>query len=443
MKYLLPVSLLLLLCACSSPNLSPSLSTSAVEKTRFNALISCLGSATQPAKLIDNEAFRVVDYFGEVASLGHRNLGKSQLDDPWCLLTVDVQGYPADEAFLKLKAALDTQPKIILRLLSRESKQYEQDRGVRSFDPSCGDLKEIDQEANAALPILASGLRARLGMSDPQLSGQGMTVAVLDGGVRQAGFTKSSRAAGFSRSFLGTDYPTASTTRHDIADRFDCKETPYRDAHGSLVSEIIRSVAPDANQVMFKVCNDAGYCPDSSIAKALLYLSNDYQNFPKVDVVNMSLGADVTQEDPILRALLERMTGVNYGTLLVASLGNNMGAPNHYPADYYELHHGLIPVAAAKETAKNSWQLADFNSKALLERSRASLLAAPGVRLKLTQGNPAGVTGTSFAAPVVSAVAVLERQRRPLQNLTAVELHINLLNSAKPLGDTKLVRFSD
>ena len=419
------------------------MSTSAVEKTRFNALISCLGSAARPAELVADRAFSVVDYFGEVASLGHPGLGKSQLGDPWCLLTVDVQGYPADEAFRKLKAALDTQPKIMLRLLARESGQHEQDRGVRSFDPGCKTLTEVDIEASAALPTSVKGLRARLGVSDSQLSGQGVTVVMLDGGVRQAGFTKASRAASFSRSFLGKDYPTASTTRHDLADRFDCKETPYRDAHGSLVSEIVRSIAPDADQMMLKVCNDAGYCPDSSIAKALLYLSNGYQNFPKVDVINLSLGADVTQEDPILRALIERMTGINYGTLLVASLGNNAGAPNHYPADYFELHRGLIPVAAAKETAKDTWQLADFNSRALLERSRASLLAAPGVRLKLTQGNPAGVTGTSFAAPVVSAVAALERQRRPLQNLTATELHLNLLGSAKPMGETKFVQLGN
>lgn len=440
--YLLPISLLFLLCACSSTELSPSLSTSAVEKTRFNALISCLDDTAQPADLIDNRAFEVVDYFGEVASLGHPQLGKSQLDDPWCLLTVDVQGYPAAEAFLELKAALDMHPKIMLRLLSRESKEHGQDRGAHSFDPGCEDFTEADTERGAALPIRVSSLRTRLGVRDPQLLGQGTTVAMLDGGVQQADFMNFSHAASFSRSFLGTDYPSASITRHELQDGFDCEQTPYSDAHGSLVSEIIRSIAPDANQVMFKVCDDEGYCPDSSIAKALLYLSNDYQNFPKIDVLNLSFGGNLDKEDLILRALLERMTGMNHETLVVASIGNDAAAPNHYPADYYDLHHGLIPVAAAEQVS-GAWQPAAFNPRAVLERCQAQALLAPGVRLKLSGGNPEGVTGTSFAAPIVSAVAALERQRRPLQNQTATELHLNLLNNAKPIGEAKFVQFGD
>lgn len=440
-RYLLPASFLLCLCACGSPDLT-SLSTSAVEKVRFNALISCLGDAAQPADLIEDETFEVIDYFGEVASLGHPDLGKSQLGDPWCLLTVDVQGYSADEAFRKLKDALDTEPDVMLRVLSRESKRHKQDRGLRSFDPGCRDLGEFNQEASSALPIEVRDLRAQLGVGNSQLKGQGITVAMLDGGVQQPDFTKRSRAASFSRSFLAPDYPTASGTRHAIEDGFDCEQTPYKDAHGSLVSEIIRSIAPDANQVMFKVCDDEGYCPDSSIAKALLYLSNDYRGFPTIDVLNMSFGGDLAQEDLILRALLERMTGMNHETLIVASIGNDTGASNHYPADYYDLHKGMIPVAAAKKTGQE-WQLAEFNPPAVIDHTQEKMLAAPGVRLKLTQGNPEGVTGTSFAAPVVSAVAALERQHRPAYNTTAMSLHMNLLNQAGTLGAFKFVHFRE
>ena len=439
--YLLSVSFLLGLCACGDPEFT-SLSTSAVEKVRFNALISCLGDTVSPADLIDDEAFEVVDYFGEVASLGHANLGKSQLEDPWCLLTVDVQGYPAEAAFSKLKNALDMQPDIMLRLLSREAKQHGQDRSRRYFDPGCEGVTGTEREAGAALSISVSDLRAQVGVEESQLKGQGMTVAMLDGGVQNSDFRSESEAAGFSRSFLGSDYPSADVERYAIEDGFDCEETPYKDAHGSLVSEIIRSVAPDANQVMFKVCDDEGYCPDSSIAKALLYLSNDYSGFPKIDVINMSFGGHLTEEDMILRALLERMTGMNHETLIVASIGNDADASNHYPADYYDLHKGMIPVAAAKKTSQ-AWQLAEFNPSAVIEHTQESMLAAPGVRLNLTQGNPRGVTGTSFAAPVVSAVAALERQHRPAYNTTAMSLHMNLLNQAETSGEFKFVHFQE
>ena len=442
---LLPVLLLFVLCACSSPDTSPSFSSSSVEKVRFNALMSCLGDKPLPSSLTDENAFTVIDYFGEPASLGHPDLGASKLQDPWCLLTVDVTSNSADEAFDALSHVLNTEPSVWLRSLSLESKQYGQDPGVHSFDPQCDDVTVMDTEASAALPLNVSDLRSQLGVHNPDVTGAGTTIAILDGGVeRPWRFRNTSDAAGFSRSFLTPDYPSANSERSDIKDRFDCDQTAHKDGHGSLVTEIISSVAPGADQVMFKVCDDSGTCPSSSVAKALLYMSNDYENFPKIDIVNMSFGGNLAQ-DEILRQLLERMIGMNYETLIVASVGNSADADAHYPADYFDLHHGIVPVAAAKKVApaQDAWQLAGFNTRPVMERKGLDLLAAPGVRLELAQGNPKGVTGTSFAAPVVSAMAALERQHRPLFNTTGLSLHTNLLNSAKPFGTFKLVQFND
>lgn len=442
---LLPVLLLFALCACSSPESSPSLDSSSVEKVRFNALISCLGDKSLPSGLTDENAFTVIDYFGEPASLGHPDLGASKLQDPWCLLTIDVTGSSADEAFDALRHVLNTEPSIWLRSLSPESKQYGQDPGVHSFDPQCDDVAAMDTEASDALPLNAADLRSQLGVHNPDVTGEGTTIAVLDGGVeRPWRFRNASDVAGFSRTFLTPDYLSAGDKRFDIKDRFDCAQTPHQDGHGSLVTEVISSVAPGADQIMFKVCDDSGTCPSSSIAKALLYMSNDYENFPKIDIVNMSFGGNLAQ-DEILRQLLERMIGMNFETLIVASVGNSADAPAHYPADYFDLHHGIVPVAAAKKVApsQDAWQLAEFNTQPIMERKGTSLLAAPGVRLRLNRGNPKGITGTSFAAPVVSAMAALERQHRPLHNTTGLSLHTNLINSAKPFGTFKLVQFND
>ena len=449
-RYLLPVSLLFFLCACSSPDLDGWVEpSSASDAVRFNALVSCLGETLLPSVLLNENAFTVVDYFGEPASLGRSDLGASRLQDPWCLLTVDVKGYPTDTAYNKLKNLLDTHPNVLLRILSPESQDYAQDRGIRSFDPDCDDLAAMDAEASAALPVSVNSLRSRLGVHSAGLTGEGVTVAVFDGGTGQPkAFRAASRAAGFSRNFLSSDYPSASKSRHDIRDRFDCSQTPYVDGHGSLVTEIISSVAPGANQIMFKVCDDNGHCPSSSIAKALLYMSNGYANFPKIDIVNMSFGGNFAQ-DELLWALLERTMGMNWETLFVASTGNDPIAPFHYPADFYDLHHGIIPVAAAKAVTKDGvalepvWQLADFNTKSILQRRSDRTLAAPGVRLQVGRGNPGGVSGTSFAAPVVSAVAAIERQSHPQHNMTAYSLHANLLSSAKTLGDFKFVHLGD
>jgi subtilisin len=267
------------------------------------------------------------------------------------------------------------------------------------------------------------------------LNGQGTVIAVLDGGGDPGTVVSS-----FSRRFIEVDYPTANPRGHDLLDDFDCPETAGFDGHGGAVIQILRAIAPQTNVLALKVCDERGVCSTSSVAKALLYIRNRYQGFPAVDVVNMSFGGRPAHEDAVFRAILQNMMVEDPRALFVTSMGNNPDTSAHYPADYQGMHFSLVPVAAAKRPLNSgpAWALASFNTQTTLNGSVYGPLAAPAVRLTLNDGRV--VTGTSFAAPVVSAVAALERQRDPAHNTLASYLHWNLQVGALAQDGFKLVR---
>jgi hypothetical protein len=88
-------------------------------------------------------------------------------------------------------------------------------------------------------------------------------------------------------------------------------------------------------------------------------------------------------------------------------------------------------VAAAKTLVQPdkaaTWHLASFNTQAALLSSPFGVpLAAPGVAIQLQGlGDPRGISGTSFAAPIVTAVAALERQRYPSMSSHDLRLHLH------------------
>ena len=210
------------------------------------------------------------------------------------------------------------------------------------------------------------------------------------------------------------------------------------DGHGMHVVDLVSTVAPRAETMMLKVCGKDGACATSAVAKALLYLANRYEGLPEVDVVNMSFGGNGGADGGVLHTLLVTMTETLPETLLVSSLGNEPEDPMHYPADYTDLYHSLVPVAAAKiDIITGEWQLASFNRDGMIRNDMYAPIAAPGVALRGLDGNALG-TGTSFAAPIVSAVAVLERQQAPEANRSARSLLRSLQDSS---DDRKGFRF--
>jgi hypothetical protein len=138
-------------------------------------------------------------------------------------------------------------------------------------------------------------------------------------------------------------------------------------------------------------------------------------------VINLSIGGPGYS-----RSLYEAvMRAVNAGSLVVAAAGNDFyaGNPEIYPADY--------PHVLTVGATNTSNQPASFSSS-----SPAVDLAAPGVDLPVQ--NPTNsllfglYSGTSFAAPIVSAAAAWIWTARP--ELDATQVSAVLRSGARDVG---------
>ena len=435
MKTALTALPLLLCLACSKLD-QPALELLSQPATvRVNALVPCLGPALTPQQLAENTPFKVADYFGEPGSLGKPGLGASQRSVPWCLVVLETQTLNGAQAMTAADELLTRKLYTRPYGLSLEQNAYASDPGTQSFDTNCDQLPALEREAASAQPIRVSQLRDLLGVRDANLDGRNTTVAVLDGGAAPGTFVSV-----YSRRFLEPDYPSTNPNGFALADDFDCAQTPHFDGHGASVVRVLRAIAPQTNVLLLKVCNAKGVCSTGSIIKALLYIRNRYKGVPLVDVVNMSFGGRPPLEDGVFKAMLQDMMVEDPQTLFVTSMGNAPDSPAHYPADYQGMHFSLVAVAAAKLSPTSTWTLASFNTSATLGAGSYAPLAAPAVRLVVDDATGRTVTGTSFAAPVVTAIALLKRQQDPNANAIASHLHWNLQVAAEEIAGFKLLR---
>ena len=380
------------------------------------------------------DALWVVDYFGEDFQMMSLGLGESQHSEPWCLLVFGYDEMSTKSALQDITDFLWEQLPVSPIAIAPDYYIYDSDPSIRSFDTDCSDNSQLAEEAARSKSIPETHLRAyALANSPLRPTGQGIRIAMLDGGVGQAEeFLRRDGFSKHSRRFLEADFPTLNGSHRNIQDDFDCADSPHFDGHGSLVERIIERIAPESELLSLKVCDVRGLCNTSSITKALLYLRNNYQGLPPIDIVNMSFGGDI-EENWVFESLLHDMMDNQSSPLFIASVGNHPEDNSHFPAQYQSDYPNVLAVAAAKQDRQNLspqlWQLADFNTRSVLWHDNRPPLAAPGVRIELENlGNPQGVSGTSFAAPYVAALAALTLELHP--HLTSTELRELLTLSA-------------
>lgn len=137
----------------------------------------------------------------------------------------------------------------------------------------------------------------------------------------------------------------------------------------------------------------------------------------RVHVINMSFSG---AENAVLHAMIRRAR--DFGIGIVAAAGNGgPGAAPSYPAAWPE----VIAVTAVDAGLK-PWRQAN--------RGAWVTLAAPGVNLWTAASVSGGRlrSGTSYAAPFVTAALAVERARDPSLDLTAATAR--LISCAKDLG---------
>jgi subtilisin family serine protease len=213
--------------------------------------------------------------------------------------------------------------------------------------------------------------------------------------------------------------------RGAVARSFDAGGRPDAapDYHGTAVAGIIRArglvqgAAPGAEILAIRAFRANGETDGPTTTTHILISAVDWAVRNGARVLNMSF---IGAHDPALQQILSVANGK--GVTVVAAAGNGgPTAPPVYPAAYPD----VIAVTAVDERDQR-YQHAN--------RGSYIALAAPGVDIlaPVERGGYAYVSGTSFAAAYVSAIAALLLERDPsLDSKSILDL---LATGAEDLG---------
>ena len=216
--------------------------------------------------------------------------------------------------------------------------------------------------------------------------GDGVTVAVIDSGA----------------------YPHADFNPANFLP-VDSEYEGYTQWHGTFVTGIIAAqlnglyadgIAPNVNILSLCITDYGG---NTSTAQAIAAIN--YAVAQGADVINLSIGG--TARNPLLEEACQ--AAVDAGVIVVSCIGNagsgaDAGIPR-YPAAF----DCVISVSACTESA-NGVESADFSC-----HNDMVDVCAPGggITSLYVDGGVATKDGTSFASPVVTAMAAIAKQHDP------------------------------
>lgn len=296
---------------------------------------------------------------------------------------------------------------------------------VKGFNPTAcqyTDFKsETDDEINEASWHVK---RLRPETAWPYATGRGITVAVIDTGVRVG----------------DTEYFDEELEHYNFAEAEPTKDG-FKCSHGTRVAgfiaarkpagspRIFTGIAPDTEVISMRALeNDPNEEEEDGEKSELEQLAPTIKGIQKaveldVDIINISQSGSHT---PAYAAAVKEAQDA--GILVVASAGNN--GPNSgasYPAAY----PGVVAVGSTDFDDRPS----TFSQSA---EDMAISVAAPGSQvLAMDPSGPKGQThgsvdGTSFATPMVTGVAALIMERYP--DLTPAEVKRRLETTADTPG---------
>lgn len=262
---------------------------------------------------------------------------------------------------------------------------------------------------------------------DVGLSGQGVTVAIIDSGLNTEHIDAPVRIAPgrfyfyleeTNGKYIFTD-SSGQERRYGYYSISTVTDTNSQ-AHGTMSAGIIAAntnngqgiagIAPGVTILPIKCFAAPGekvyHTGEKKYASALGgYTSNlisglNYARQQGADIINMSWG--IAKESNALKTAIDAAS--NAGCILIAAVGNDRNATLRYPAAY----DNVIGVGA---TGKND-QVCAFS-----QRNNTVAVCAPGEEIfSLYNENKSNLgrgSGTSFSTPMVAAVAALLKEANP------------------------------
>jgi len=215
------------------------------------------------------------------------------------------------------------------------------------------------------------------GDSARRATGDGVVVAVLDTGI-DAGHPVFA-----GRLLPGYNAVDPGSEPLDVADGAGSAAV----GHGTMVAGIVARIAPEARIMPVKILNGAGKGRGINAAKGIYFAVAQGAR-----ILNMSFGS--FRRSAALNEALDHAERA--GAVLVGSAGNEGLERVHFPAT----GKGALAVGAVE---------ADYTKAAYSNYGSWIRVVAPGTGIRSTYpgGGYATWTGTSFAAPFVSAAAAL------------------------------------
>ncbi len=244
--------------------------------------------------------------------------------------------------------------------------------------------------------------------------GQGVKIAVIDSGL----------------SSLASEFPSKYVTRAYDYINPDAPPSKYcedENGHGTFVAGIISAehnargvtgISPFSKLYIFRCFDSGKQASYKDIIDAIYKAVDEYG----CDIINMSLGGN--QSSTSFRKAIDY--AYSKGVLIVAAAGNdgpNSGSRVYYPAAY----DNVICVGSVR---------ADGHRAAHSQKNDYVNIMAPGESVWSVSLNSAGYgasTGTSYAAPHVTAAAALAKSLNP--ELTNEDLMDYLYLSADAMTD--------
>jgi len=249
-------------------------------------------------------------------------------------------------------------------------------------------------------------------------TGQGVVVAVLDGGFCLGPLEMAGALEPFMFDALDLDEDVT-----DLGNGLDDDGDGIIDnavGHGTFVAGMVRMAAPEARILAVRVADDEGRTTIDAIVQGLQFALDH-----GAGVINLSLDAD-HRKNGAIRQLLTQAKAM--GVVVVASAGNDGGDLGVLAASDDTISVGAVDGADV---------LADFTNEPGQPREVLNLLA-PGVDLLGPLGAPMptsmGVwSGTSFSAGIVSGAAALAKELHPER--TPDEIAVVLGGATDPVFD--------
>ena len=273
-----------------------------------------------------------------------------------------------------------------------------------------------DARYEVQLDDAGDAVSAEQAWTEYNVSGEGVTVAVLDTGV-DSDHPDLEHAVVYEKDFTGEG------TTHD------------EHGHGTHVAGIVAGsgdasdgdyvgIAPNASIMDLRVLGSDGGGSSSDIIEAMEYADQN-----GADIISMSLGGPTSSDDPFFEAV---DSVVANGTTVIVAAGND--------GDEYETiaSPGVVPSAITVGASDDYDEMAWFSSRGPTpERGYVKPdLVAPGVSVNSASADTDSYTeksGTSMAAPVVSGAAALLIEHHGTMSPT--EVKSQLVTTADDIGD--------